>query len=196
MNNKESNQKWLDYARGYKQAALILFDEIKSSKYEDRIEKELIFPLFFNVRHTVELYLKQIIVEKNLLKVDIIPFDTIHEIDKLWRLVKSIVENIKVYTNPNPNLVDPYKSLNTTVKYNKIEKFISYVTKIDNDLYTFRYPENKNKKENNKNNLKKPINYNNKDLERIKSEFCFFCNLFEYELSSDFFFRKIPIKHI
>lgn len=189
-NDKKLNQTWLDYARGYEQAALSLFNDIQSEKYNERNERELIFPLLFLVRHTIELFLKQLIVEQNLLKKDEeIKFNTTHEISVLWsEKVEPFVKSYIIYKGNN--YIDSDNSISIIEAICRVNKFIKDLIKLDDNSYTFRYPCDKK----NNNNISYPIFYNLEYLGALKIEFVFFCDLFDSVLSSSYFFKDIKTK--
>jgi len=117
------SKDFYEYITGYKRAGDILVSFVKEYKSD---QDTLVYPIVFLYRQYLELQLKAIIRDGNLLLNDHDGFDQIHEIDKLWRSCKIIL--IKVWPN------SPVDDLNA------VEEYILQFSNIDQFSFAFRYP--------------------------------------------------------
>ncbi|MBI5573653.1 MAG: hypothetical protein HY919_03765 [Elusimicrobia bacterium] len=112
------------YARGYFKGAICIVDSIiKDSSYVDL----LIYPVVFNYRHGVELYLKHLsevlpkfLNEKSIVRPTHILIDN-------WDIVRNLLKKIPVF--------DPDKSLISVV-----DKILKDLIDIDPNGEAFRFP--------------------------------------------------------
>ncbi|MGE8652807.1 MAG: hypothetical protein ACN6NV_03510 [Acinetobacter gandensis] len=120
---------YIEYSKGYSKAANLLLNYILNSKGE-QID-HLIYPICFNMRHSIELRLKGAIEEIRLLahikKIDLPCFNLItsHDIGNIWS-----------YFKINANLLDTrFREL-----IDRINETICDIASIDPTGQTFRYP--------------------------------------------------------
>lgn len=120
----------LYYAEGYASAANLLIDNIINSNGSHPVDI-FIYPICFNMRHAVELYLKHLSLKlksisliKKIVFTDEIDLGS-HDIGIIWEKLKS-----------NSALVD--------VRYSEylktIDEFVSNIASIDPNGQVFRYP--------------------------------------------------------
>ncbi len=129
VGNNGSPDYW-DYAKGFSQAANLLIDTVLLDRSMKHSVDEFVYPVCFNMRHSVELRLKGAISE--LMSIEKIRgrtlnFDLIgsHNIGNIWQFFaeKSIL------------IDDRYVSINA-----QLETVIVDIAKIDATGQTFRYP--------------------------------------------------------
>lgn len=127
---------YIEYSKGYSKAANLLLNYVLNSKGE-QID-HLIYPICFNMRHSIELRLKGAIEEISSLSkiknIKLLTFDLIgsHNIGNIWKYFK---ENSKI-------LDIRFKTVNE-----KLDATIVNIAEIDSTGQTFRYPfNNENKK--------------------------------------------------
>lgn len=118
---------WGSYAAGYKLAGDLLIQHIKNAR---RHQDTLVYPIVFLYRQYIELRLKQLIKDGNLLLE--IPNDLPkhHKIDKLWEQCRRILE--KVWPE------GPAEDLDA------VEERIQQFSERDPTSTVFRYPPRKN----------------------------------------------------
>ena len=126
---------YIEYSKGYSKAANLLLNYVLNSKGE-QID-HLIYPICFNMRHSIELRLKGAIEEINQLskikKTKLPLFDLIgsHNIGNIWS-----------YFKEHANSLDTrFAKLNE-----KLDNTISDIAHIDPTGQTFRYPQSNEKK--------------------------------------------------
>lgn len=127
---------YIEYSKGYSKAANLLLNNVLNTRGK---EVDLyIYPICFNMRHSIELRIKgaiQEITELAKIKNEKLPsFDLVgsHDIGNIWRYFK---ENSKI-------LDIRFKMLN-----DKLDATIVDIAEIDSTGQTFRYPfNNENKK--------------------------------------------------
>jgi hypothetical protein len=114
------------FAEGYKTAGDILVRHvIESSSHQDT----LVYPIVFLYRLHIELRFKEIIREgSTLLEVDQ-DFPKTHKLDKLWPMVKGVIE--KIWPDED------------TEELGLIEHVVNEFSGIDPESISFRYPEDK-----------------------------------------------------
>lgn len=127
---------YIEYSKGYSKAANLLLNYVLNSKGE-QID-HLIYPICFNMRHSIELRLKGAIEEISSLSkiknIKLPTFDLIgsHDIGNIWK-----------YFKENTRILDiRFKTVNE-----KLDTTIVNIAEIDSTGQTFRYPfNNENKK--------------------------------------------------
>ncbi len=134
-----THSHWFRYAHGYKQAALMLIQNVKDAKTYSEVE-DLIFPIIYLFRHFTELLLKQIIVEYADFKGTPKNIPTIHNLDLLWKDVETIINDL---------YFENAKKYSTKIKSAFSKKDLAKLTSIIKRLHTrdvksdtFRYPIN------------------------------------------------------
>lgn len=145
------------YADSYYDAAKCLVDKVRHSNgYRDTV----ICPIIFLYRHSVELYLKHIILTYNRFnsknikqKEDLIT----HDLKKLFSYAKESL--IKLDLWDEKNLEDNYYG-------DKLIELVDYLSILDASSFTFRYP------------------FNTKDKATLKPHFKL--NLFEFSDTANY----------
>ena len=123
---------WTLYIYGYKQAGDILVGYLEDNDLDTNI---LIFPIVFLYRQYLELHLKQIIRDGNVLLHYTSDFPKIHDLSELWNNCKRIIE--EVY----PDNSEQYaKDLGV------VERCILEFSDRDPNSIAFRYPTDKSNK--------------------------------------------------
>ncbi len=118
-----SPDQWDLYAYGYKRAADLLVEHVKHTG-ED--QDTLVYPIVFSYRQYLELRLKQLIMKGNQLLGISEQFPNTHDINKLWRLCRRILE--KVWPEGLPEDLDT------------VEECIDQLWRKDPGSMAFRYP--------------------------------------------------------
>jgi len=119
-----------DYAKGFSQAAKILIDSALLRRGLEHSVDELVYPVCFNMRHSVELRLKgaisELILIENCRNRDL-QFDLSgsHDIGNIWRF----------FTEKALSVDDRYEPI-----INKLDKKIIDIADVDATGQTFRYP--------------------------------------------------------
>ncbi|OCW20931.1 hypothetical protein C9382_11755 [Pseudomonas aylmerensis] len=120
---------YFEYSKGFSTAANLLIDQVLSKKMDMEID-DLVYPVCFNMRHSVELRLKGAIQELSFVakaKNYELLFDLSgsHDIGNIWNFFKC-----------NSELLDNrYKGVNSL-----IAETISDIAEVDATGQTFRYP--------------------------------------------------------
>ncbi|MCX2813156.1 MULTISPECIES: hypothetical protein [Pseudomonas] len=120
---------YFEYSKGFSTAANLLIDQVLSRKMDLEID-DLVYPVCFNMRHSVELRLKGAIQELSFVaraKNHELPFDLSgsHDIGNIWGFFKTHSE-----------LLDSrYTDIN-----GKIAETIVDISEVDATGQTFRYP--------------------------------------------------------
>ncbi len=119
---------YYEYSEGFAEAARILIGLVVKNETSFPVD-HMIYPIAFNIRHSVELRLKAAINDlSSVRKERSMPFfncESTHDISFLWR-----------YFRDQANFKDQrYK-----IFLNKIEPYISDIASIDSTGQTFRYP--------------------------------------------------------
>lgn len=117
---------WNSYAEGYKRAGDLLVEHIKAERMEQDM---LVYPIVFLYRQYIELRLKKLIRDGNQLLDIPEEFPKHHEIDKLWRQCRRILE--KVWPDGSAEELDV------------VEKCIYEFSQCDPTSMAFRYPTDK-----------------------------------------------------
>ncbi|WP_421205660.1 hypothetical protein [Aeromonas sp. 601027] len=124
------NPSYVEYSIGFSKAANVLIDLVLSGRGFNYPVDEFIYPVCFNMRHSIELRLKGAIeelIEISKIKNKIIHFDLSgsHHIGNIWTFFKNESEKLDHrYIKINENL----------------ESTILDVSDIDSTGQTFRYP--------------------------------------------------------
>lgn len=121
---------YMEYSKGFSTAANMLLDQVIDDRGIHLYVDELIYPICFNMRHSVELRLKGAIdevFEIAAIKGVSFVFDsaTSHDIGIIWDAFKSESESLD----------SRYVSLNA-----KINQIILDIASVDSTGQTFRYP--------------------------------------------------------
>ncbi len=127
---------YLTYARGFSQAANLILNHILNTNGDDI--DFFIYPICFNMRHSIELRLKGAIEEINTLadiqKLKLDDFDLAgsHDIGNIWQYFQTNSESLD----------NRYKVINNALKTTILD-----IAEIDSTGQTFRYPfDTENKK--------------------------------------------------
>ncbi|MGQ7273980.1 hypothetical protein [Marinobacter sp. V034] len=124
---------YVEYALGFSKAANFLIDKVVSSRGIGLTVDDLVYPVCFNMRHSVELRLKGAISELQKIariKGVVLNFDLVrsHDIGNVWGFFKQQSESFD----------SRYEVVNS-----KIEPIILDIADIDATGQTFRYPTDK-----------------------------------------------------
>ncbi|SFI25465.1 hypothetical protein [Modicisalibacter xianhensis] len=122
-----------DYAKGFSQAANLLIDEVLNGKGFTYAFDELIYPVCFNMRHSVELRLKGaisvlVLLEKFRGRVFEFDLEGSHDIGNIWRF---FIEKSRSVDDRYNEIVD------------RLNAKILDIAEIDVTGQTFRYPINR-----------------------------------------------------
>ncbi|MEQ6494586.1 hypothetical protein [Pseudomonas aeruginosa] len=124
------NPSYVEYSKGFSQAANVLIKVVLQGRGLEFNVDDLIYPVCFNMRHSVELRLKGAIEELD----DIVKkrggsvefdFSTSHDLGKIWGFFKAASESLDYR----------FRSINKL-----IEPTIEDIANIDATGQTFRYP--------------------------------------------------------
>ena len=129
VGNNGSPGYW-DYAKGFSQAAIILIDTVLSTRGAVHSVDEIVYPVCFNMRHSVELRLKGAISELIMIvhrKEDILRFDLegSHDIGNIWEF----------FVKESKKLDERYE-----VIIERLDNKIRDIARVDATGQTFRYP--------------------------------------------------------
>ncbi len=137
--NLRNGYNFMVYSKMFKDCA---DSSLNSFQGNERYElDDVIIPILFLYRHSIELILKSIILtsclERNMKKDDIIrKIKNKHFLDYLWDEAKPFIEN---YINESGNDIEPL---------NYMEEIVKTFQELDNKSFVFRYPyDNKIKEE-------------------------------------------------
>jgi hypothetical protein len=112
-----------DYAKGYFDATKILLENITGCGV---LIDLVVYPICFDFRHAVELYIKYVITDLAKVKGTAHKFKTHHTLSKNWRAAKSLLRQIET----------------TEDDLAYYEKVITCIDEVDpNNGQTFRFPE-------------------------------------------------------
>jgi hypothetical protein len=112
-----------DYARGYFDATRILLENISGGGV---LIDLVVYPICFDFRHAVELYIKYVITDLAKVKGTAHRFRTHHTLSKNWRAAISLLKQIKT----------------TEEDLAYFEMVITCIDEVDpNNGQTFRFPE-------------------------------------------------------
>lgn len=123
-----------DYAKGFSQAATVLIDLILSGRGLEHSVDEMVYPVCFNMRHSVELRLKGAISELILIEErrgrDLrFDFAGSHDIGKIWGFFREKALGVD----------DRYEPI-----VSRIDTKITDIAEVDATSQTFRYPHKNN----------------------------------------------------
>lgn len=122
---------------GYWSAAKILLEKMEESYADKGLIDTLIYPLFFNYRHSIETYLKELFFEygeqtnearKKFLKLG-------HNLEQLWNKLEPYLSKGKEHIGSNINI-------------DELGDYIKTINQFDSDSMLMRYPINKELKKN------------------------------------------------
>jgi len=113
----------------YWDAAKVLLDKMKSNPNNIEITDGLIYPLFFNYRHSVETYLKALFFEHGAQskKARQKYIDKRHNLEGLWRILK-------------PYLRKGVKHVGSSISLDAVEHYIREIHRFDPNSMVMRYP--------------------------------------------------------
>lgn len=116
-----------NYASNYFYAAERLFVDLSRNKYLHT--EKIIFPLIYNVRHGVELYIKSLLYEVPKIRKAQAIRRPGHNIKSMWNVLKAILQRTDRRFNHKDIAI--------------IDQYISELSSIDPNGEVFRYPENR-----------------------------------------------------
>ncbi len=121
---------YVEYAIGFSKAANLIIDQVLSSRDFHLSVDDMVYPVCFNMRHSVELRLKGAIEDLKIIaewKGIQLKFDLAgsHDIGNIWSFFKEESENID----------QRYKVIN-----DRIQPTILDIADVDSTGQTFRYP--------------------------------------------------------
>lgn len=151
----DNRKGWLLYVKGYKEAGDLLIKQCQSVN-----KNILVYPICFMYRHYIEIQLKELITKyEEFIMGDVGSLEGIpkkishHELDKLWRDCKELLDKAIVVYGCNHQHSEnrlnyskkKLKQLKKELKYDKsdldfLEDKIKQFSKIDKGSYGFRYP--------------------------------------------------------
>lgn len=123
---------WGKHITEYKEAADMLFRYVA----EKRMYNFLVYPILFLYRHYIELQIKEIVINARLYLGRKERFPRGHDIGKLWRICKEVMQAID--SSIEPNLTEEQKIQSKDI-YDGLEKDINALAKLDPSSAT-RYP--------------------------------------------------------
>lgn len=94
---------------GFSQAAIILMDEILKDNFDKKADV-LIFPIFYDVDQSIEMYIKAIINVLNVLSGDQAENFKIHDIKELYNQMKSRIKKYETNTSGLEKYLKPLKT--------------------------------------------------------------------------------------
>jgi hypothetical protein len=131
------NPQIIDYANGFSAAANLLLDQVIADEGMKHHVDDLIYPICFNMRHSVELHLKATAVKLERLsthreRIPLFDLAGSHDLGRIWAYIKEHAGRLdKRYLK----MID------------RLEKYISDIADIDATGQVFRYPfDTENKK--------------------------------------------------
>ena len=130
------NPSYVEYSKGFSQAANLLINLAISDEGKKLHVDDLVYPICFNMRHSIELRLKGAIEEIHTIarhKNINITFDlsASHDIGNIWKFFKTTSESLDYR----------FRSINST-----IDPTIVDIASVDATGQTFRYPTNNESK--------------------------------------------------
>lgn len=109
------------YAAGFREGAEALLTAVRANRHGQDF---LVYPIVYNLRHAVELLLKQVIRASRNLLDEAGDFPDSHKLDDLWNTCKPLLKRIW------PD--DP--------AYSTVESTVERLVELDPEGETFRYP--------------------------------------------------------
>jgi hypothetical protein len=128
---ENGNPQIIDYANGFSAAANLLLDQVIADEGMKHHVDDLIYPICFNMRHSVELHLKATAVKVERLsstfreKVSSFDLNGSHDIGRIWAYIK---EHAGSFDKRYIPLIG------------QLEKYINDIADIDATGQVFRYP--------------------------------------------------------
>jgi HEPN domain-containing protein len=124
------NPQQLEYAEGFTSAAEILMKTVLADRGMKLYVDDFIYPICFNMRHAVELYLKAVaeqVKRMGTYRDEMLEFDgkSTHDLGKIWTFVKSNAVNAD---RRFLDLID------------QLEPYINDIAEVDPTGQVFRYP--------------------------------------------------------
>ena len=120
---------FLTISDGYWNSAKIIFEEMKESPNDFALVDSLIYPLFFNFRHSIETYLKLLFFKfgepTEAARRDFL--EKGHNLQSLWAILR-------------PYLNKGKKHVGCSIDLNAVEHYINEINKFDSDSMIMRYP--------------------------------------------------------
>jgi len=120
---------FLTISEGYWNCAQIIFEKMKENPNDFAMVDSLIYPLFFNYRHSIETYLKLLYFkfgeQTETARRDFI--EKGHNLQSLWATLRPFLNKGK-------------KHVGCTVDLNAVEHYINEINKFDPDSMIMRYP--------------------------------------------------------
>lgn len=126
------NPGYIEYAKGFSKAANMLIDMVIKDETKSPVD-ELVYPVCFNMRHSIELYLKGAIQELEkiaCIKEQSFVFDQkrSHDIGNIWKFFS---EKAKTIDNRYNHII------------NSLNDLIAAIATVDATGQTFRYSQDK-----------------------------------------------------
>lgn len=122
---------------GYWEAAKIILREMDSNIRKIEIIDTLIYPLFFNYRHSIETYLKALFFNHGN-----------HTDEERQIFLKKGHNLLSLWSHLRPTLAAGKKHVGSSVKLEVIEHYIKEINQFDPDSMVMRYPISKDLKNN------------------------------------------------
>lgn len=124
------------YINGFTKAALLLLERVLNDE-PDSYADELIYPICFNIRHALELQLKQFSADLSVIaKYKGVSLEVnrkkIHDINSLWRRIQELAIKLDPRFTSHLRILDP---------------FICEIGTLDPTGQTFRYPSDTSSKQ-------------------------------------------------
>lgn len=131
---ENGDPSYVEYARGFSKAANILIRAVLKDRSIHLTTDEFVYPICFNMRHSIELRLKgaiKALQKLAALKNERLPFNIkgTHDLNKLWLFFKK----------ESASIDDRFKSIVT-----ELDQTIMDIAEVDSTGQTFRYPFNTN----------------------------------------------------
>ncbi len=125
---------WGCYMEGYKEAAIILLNSLPDD--QNKINRNIILPTLFLIRHFLELSFKEIICHEEFINNTEKPKKE-HNLKNLWNIVKPKIKNTleKNEKSKSNKYLFPYEP-----KIKKLNKLINFFEEYDSGSFSFRYP--------------------------------------------------------
>jgi len=126
--------EWGCYMEGYKEAAILLLNSLPSD--QSKINRNIILPTLFLIRHFLELSFKEIIYHEKFIN-NTGKLEKEHNLKNLWSIVQPKIKDIleKSKKSKSNNYLFPYES-----KIKKLNKLVNFFEEYDPGSFSFRYP--------------------------------------------------------
>lgn len=120
---------FLTISDGYWNSAKIIFEKMKENSNDFALVDSLIYPLFFNFRHSIETYLKLLFFklreQTEAARRDFL--EKGHNLQALWATLRHYLNKGK-------------KHVGCSIDLNAVEHYINEINKFDSDSMIMRYP--------------------------------------------------------